>query len=276
MTVTALNSAWTERGESGVGSGSVVSLKRPRVAVLADDPVSSTSFGWIWFLLERRLGLRFTALRTGDLGRVDLERYNLVVVPDGSGGALAGALGDGGVAKLKDWIARGGALVCLDDASEFPTLKTVGLSSAKVVGVKLKDKDDKDADKGAEADTTSEDERRPQYLPGTVFWATPDPRHFLCFGYDGGRLPVLMQGRTFLKPSRDGANPLVFDRAPLALAGWVWPETERRLTKCAFALDEPTGAGHVIMIDGAPAFRMFWRSTERLLLNALLFAPALD
>jgi hypothetical protein len=143
-----------------------------------------------------------------------------------------------------------------------------------VVGVKPADKKE-DEDK-APPDTLSEDERRPQYLPGTVFLATPDPRHFLCWGLEEGRLPVLMQGRTFLKPSSDGANPLMFDRGPLALSGWVWPETERRARGTAYAVDEPVDRGHVILIDGAPAFRLFWRSTERLILNALLFAPALE
>jgi hypothetical protein len=43
-----------------------------------------------------------------------------------------------------------------------------------------------------------------------------------------------------------------------------------------YAVDEPTDDGHVIMFTGSPAFRMFWRSTERMLINAVLFGPALD
>ena len=53
-------------------------------------------------------------------------------------------------------------------------------------------------------------------------------------------------------------------------------ETERRMKGTAFAIDEPSGAGHVIMIAGPVAFRLFWRSSERLLTNALLYAPALQ
>ena len=109
-----------------------------------------------------------------------------------------------------------------------------------------------------------------------MFWASLDPRHFLAYGFDAPRIPVLLQGRLFLKPSKEGANPMKFDREPLTLTGWTWPETERRLMGTAYAVDEPTGDGHVIMMEGSSAFRLFWRSTERLLLNAVIYGPTLD
>ena len=274
--VTAVNTAYPDQGDTGIGSESMVSLKRPRVGILVDRPVSPTSYGWLWFLFERRLGLPFTALRPAALGGAEIDRYNVLVVPDGNASELAAALGDGGVESLKHWVDRGGTLLCLDDAAEFPTLKSVGLSSAKVVGVKEKKKDEEESDQGAVPDSVRELERRPEPIPGTVFRATLDPRHFLCYGFEGGSLPVLVQGRLLLKPSKDGANPMRFERAPLAVSGWVWPETERRLRGTVYAVDEPHGDGHVLMVVGAPAFRLFWRSTERLVLNAVLFGPALD
>jgi zinc carboxypeptidase len=276
VTVTAAHTAYADRGDTGVGSEAVASLKRPRVAVLVDGSVSPTSYGWLWFLFERRLGVRFTALRVSAWAGAELERYNVVVIPDGSPSGLARALGEGGISALKDWVSRGGTLVCLDDAAELPTLPSVGLSSARAVGVKAGEEKKDEADDKAPSDSVREEERRPEYVPGTVFWASLDPRHFLAYGFDASRIPVLLQGRLFLKPSKEGANPLTFDREPLALTGWTWPETERRLKGTAFAVDEPTGDGHVIMIEGSPVFRLFWRSTERLLLNAVVYGPTLD
>jgi zinc carboxypeptidase len=276
VTVIAAHTAYADRGDTGVGSEAVASLKRPRVAMLVDGSVSPSSYGWLWFLFERRLGMRFTALRVSALAGAELHRYNVVVMPDGNPGALARALGEGGIATLKGWVERGGTLICLDDAAEFPTLKNVGLSTARPVGVKPADDKKEEADDKAPADSVREDERRPEYIPGTVFWASLDPRHFLAYGFDAARIPVLVQGRLFLKPSKEGANPLKFDREPLTLTGWTWPETERRLKDTAYAVDEPTGDGHVIMIEGSPAFRLFWRSTERLFLNAVIYGPTLD
>ena len=79
-----------------------------------------------------------------------------------------------------------------------------------------------------------------------------------------------------LTPTKEGANALRFDRSPLTVTGWTWPETERRLAHTAFAIDEPNGDGHVVMLTGPVLFRGYWRNTERLFLNALLYAPALD
>jgi len=274
--VMALDTAYPDRGDTGTGSYSVASLKRPRIAIVVDGPGGQDAYGWMWFLFERRLGVRFTAVPIGRLVRV-LDRYNVVLVPDGNADALARAIGD--VDALKDWIRRGGTLVCLDDAAEFPTLKSVGLSTAKVVGVKPKEdgKDGKeDADADAPADSAdAEAGRRPQEIPGTTFWATVDPRHWLAWGYEEPRIPVMLAGRTLLTRSRDGANVLTFDRAPLTVTGWTWPETERRLANGAFGIDEPVGDGHVVMLGGPVLFRMFWRGTERLVTNAVLYGPAL-
>ncbi|MEQ1833387.1 MAG: M14 family zinc carboxypeptidase [Candidatus Eisenbacteria bacterium] len=270
--VLAVNTAFTDRGDTGVGSENIVSLKNPSIAVVVDGPVSPEAYGWLWFTLERRLGVRFTAVRADRIGSIELDRYNIVVLPDGGPG-LAGALG-GGMSTLKDWVSRGGTLVCLDDAAELPTLASVGLSSAKVVGVPAKKKDD---DEIPDPDSTaSEVSRRPQFVPGAIFWATPDPRQWLTWGYGEGRIPVMLQGSTMLTPTKEGANALRFDRTPLTVTGWTWPETERRLAHTAFAIDEPNGDGHVVMIEGPVMFRGYWRNTERLLTNALLYAPALD
>ena len=272
VTVAALNTAYPDDGDTGVGSYSVTSLKRPRIAIVVDGPGGQDAYGWAWFLFERRLGVRFTAVPANRLTGA-LDKYNVVIVPDGNGNALARAIGD--VGALKDWVERGGTLVCIDDAAEFPTLKSVGLSTAKVVGVKTKP-DDKDKDDDAPADSAkAEAERRPQYIPGTTFWATLDPQHWLSWGYRDARMPVMVQGGTLLTRSRDGANALTFDRTPLTLTGWTWPETERRMANGSFAIDEPTGDGHVVMLGGPVLFRAYWRNTERLLTNAVIYGPAL-
>jgi hypothetical protein len=156
----------------------------------------------------------------------------------------------------------------------LPTLASVGLSSSKVVGVPAKKKDDEEI---PDPDSTaSEASRRPQFIPGSIFWATPDPRQWLTWGFGEGRIPVMLQGNTMLTPTKEGANALRFDRVPLTVTGWTWPETERRLANTAFAVDEPNGEGHVVMFTGPVLFRGYWRNTERLLLNALIYAPALD
>jgi len=273
VSVLAVNTAFIDKGDTGVGSENIVSLKKPNIAVVVDGPVSPESYGWLWFLLERRLGVRFTAVRASRLGGIELDRYNVIVIPDGGPG-VASAIGDG-VGAVKAWVSGGGTLVCMDDAAEFPTLASVGLSSCKVVGVPAKPK--KDDEEIPDPDSSAaEATRRPQFIPGSVFWATPDPLQWLTWGMGERRVPVMLQGNTMLTPTKEGANALRFDRVPLTVTGWTWPETERRLAHTVFAVDEPNGGGHVVMLAGPVLFRSYWRNTERLLVNALLYAPALD
>jgi hypothetical protein len=276
VTVIAAQTAYSDSGDTGIGSESIVSLKRPQVAILAGSPVPASAYGWLWFLFERRLGFRFTGLDVATLPRAELDRYNVIVVPGGAAASLAGKLGEGGIARLKRWVSDGGTLVCLNDAAEFGTLKQVGLSTAWPVGVRKKKDDDEGDAEEADADSVDRElDRRPEALPGTVFWADLDARQFVAFGYDLPRIPVLREGSLLLKRSREGANPAVFEDAP-RLSGWAWPETERRMKGAAYAIDEPNGGGHAILIAGPVAFRAFWRSTERMLLNAVLYGPSLD
>jgi hypothetical protein len=87
---------------------------------------------------------------------------------------------------------------------------------------------------------------------------------------------VLMTGDVFLKASKDGANVAVFPATgPLVRAGFVWPDnTERLLRGTSFVIDEPTGRGHVILFAANPMFRGWWRSLDRLVLNAVLLGPS--
>ncbi len=146
VTVTAVNSGFNETGDTGIGAENVVSLREPKIAVLADEAVDQTSFGSIWWTLDR-YGIRFTPLTVNSVKGGALQNYNVLILPDGSAGRYFGAFGAGGVSTLKDWVSNGGNLICMRGSSVFAALKDVGLTSAKLVG---SDDDDQKADSAAE------------------------------------------------------------------------------------------------------------------------------
>ena len=123
----------------------------------------------------------------------------------------------------------------------------------------------------------------PLPVPGAVFRATVNRDHFLTYGYERDTLPVLVDTDQFLTLTRRGANVLTFPAAPdgnaspppLRLAGFVWPDnTERLIRGTAAMIEEPLGDGHIILTANGPSFRLLWRSTTRLWLNGVLYAPA--
>jgi hypothetical protein len=301
----AVNTAWTEKGPD-LGSATIDSLKKPRIAVVADAPAEDTAYGAIWFLLERRLEQPFTALRAEEIAGADLRRYDVIVLPDGAAAAYKKRLGDDGIARLTAWIKDGGTLVCTGGAAALAADKKAGWTRARVLGPAAEDEEEdaeeegedeaEPADKPAvakkagEAEKTAaavleterelrrQEERRreeTEVTPGAILAAELDLRHFLAYGYHTSPVPVLVASDRVLAASPTGANVARIRAADPVLSGFTWPEAAERLRGAAYLIDEPQGRGRVILFADDPNFRNFWRGLEKLFTNALLLGPSL-
>jgi len=280
VTVTAVQSAFPDSGQSGIGSDNVNPVHRPRIAVASGDGVPVTSYGTLWHFLEQELRYPFVPVSLESVGGMfTLSDYNVFIIPSGNPNGIRRALGQGGIDRLKQWVRDGGALIAYGDASLFPGLDDVGLSTVKALGAGDEEKKNGTKDTlPAGPDLTpplpspGANPDRPEYIPGSIFRATLDLSSWLTLGYDRKSLPVLVQGSRMLAPSRTGDNPVVFVGDSLLLAGFAWPaNTERLLEKTIWAATERQGRGQVVMLAGDPLFRAFWRGPARLLTNAMLF-----
>jgi hypothetical protein len=115
----------------------------------------------------------------------------------------------------------------------------------------------------------------PEGIPGAIMRATVDRTTYLTYGIETENLPVLLASGYFFRPSKEGANALVFEsnpKKPLAISGFVWEgNTERLLKGTAYLIDEPTGSGHVILFAEEPFFRGIFRTMTRPFFNSILF-----
>ncbi len=276
VSVTAVQSAFADSGNVGTGSDLVSSLHAPRIVVGVGDGIAETSYGWLWHFLTRDLGTTFVPVPLRNFGGMDdLDRYNVLFLPDGNPGRMRRELGDGGIAKLKAWVKAGGVLIGFGGAGEFAAHKDVGLSTITAVGDSAKPDTTAKGDTPPLASPTATSRDKPEMLPGTIFRGTLDRTHWLTFGYEQDQLPVYLEGSTFWKLSRAGANPVVFTGGAggdsLTLSGFTWPDnTERLLKGTAWAVVENQGDGHVVLFLGDPLFRAFWRGPARLVTNAIL------
>ncbi|MGZ8458601.1 MAG: M14 family zinc carboxypeptidase, partial [Gemmatirosa sp.] len=107
--------------ESGtdLGSGSVVPVRTPRVAMLAGDVIGGQSFGWAWYAFDQRLRYPTTPIEAGAVSGGALSRFDVLVVPSSSAGALDRVLGDAGRERLQQWVRAGGVLITLDEATAW-------------------------------------------------------------------------------------------------------------------------------------------------------------
>jgi len=260
-----------------VGSGDVVALHAPHILVAAGDGISETSFGWLWHYLARDLGVTFTPVRLRALSRMDdLARYNVLFIPDGGAGRMRRELGEDGIQKVKAWVGSGGVLIGFGGAGEFAAMKEVGLSSLVLVGADTAAKPDSTVkgDVPPVRSPTAPSRDKPEYVPGSIFRAALDRSHWLTAGFEQDELPVFLEGSSFWKPSRAGANPVAFVKDSLTLAGFTWPDnTDRLLKSTAWAVVETQGDGRVVLFAEDPLYRAFWRGTARLVSNAILIGP---
>ena len=108
-------------------------LEPPRIAIASQWPVSTTSFGATWHLLDARIRLPVSPFNLQAIGRMDLRRYNVIVLPHTRGSGALGAILNEKVRKnLRAWIESGGTLVALGSAAAFVASKDHGLSAVRL------------------------------------------------------------------------------------------------------------------------------------------------
>lgn len=304
VNVIAVNSGYSEEGDTSVGGEAVISLREPKIAIAADEGVTQESYGSIWWTFDK-YGIKFTPMTIATIRSGGLKDYNVLILPEGSAGRYMSSFGGGGVSALKEFASGGGTIVTISGASVFATLKDVGLTSAKMVGSDDDDQKGKvteDAKSSASpaaspspaavelptdhtdgkapelppiASPSANANKLPEALPGAIFRATVDRTTYINYGVNKDEVPVLIASAYFFRYSKEGTNALVFDanpKKPLTISGFVWEgNTERLLKGTSHVIDESLGGGHVVLFGEDPFFRGMTRSTTRQFFNAIAF-----
>jgi hypothetical protein len=128
-----VNTALTEEGID-LGGRYFRLLQQPRIAVMTGARLDFTSFGTLWYLLDRRYGYRFSSLDVNRLGELDLDKYNVIILPSvyGEPDRYTELLGKKNVAKLKRWVEGNGTLICIGTAAAFAADTATALSQVRL------------------------------------------------------------------------------------------------------------------------------------------------
>jgi hypothetical protein len=254
-------------GGIDLGSERARSLRLPRVALVGGAGIAPTSYGAHWYHLEQHLGFPFDAILLPDLERLDLERYDVVVLPE-----TTSSLTEAATDALGGWVEAGGRLVAVGRASE---------EVASIAEIELREAITEEGDDMATLDrllaTREERERQEWYesVPGAILPIRLDPGHPLAWGssFDGApdRLFVLnTDGRAF--EPRAGAETVGSYGPDLrATSGVISAEHLRRLERSAWLITRRVGRGQITLFADDPLFRLFWHSTKPLYLNSILY-----
>jgi hypothetical protein len=259
VNVTAVNTGFNEQGDNGVGGENVMALKSPKIAMVADEAVDQTSYGSIWWTLDR-YGVEFTPLTITNIKGGALKNYNVLIMPNGSAGRYSSALGKDGVSNLKEWVSEGGTLITVKGAAVFAALKDVALTSSKLVG--SDDDDDKDktpeeetVDKRKQAESTPSPKPTPKGAPKTPA-PEPSPTPELKSDKADGAPPVLPP---IASPSANTG------KVPEGIPGAIMRATVDRTNYLTYGIENENVP---VLLSSGYFFRVSKEGT-----NALLFEP---
>jgi hypothetical protein len=252
---------------SDLGSSKFIPLTKPSVAMMVGTGVNATDAGEIWHLMDQRFNMPLTLLEVPVFNRVDLNKYNTLIMV-GSGGTM-NAYADLNKEKLKAWVQNGGTLVLTEEAVTWAAQN--GISSVQLKKLK------------PSADSTKtlaymdrEQVEGAQQMSGAIFRAEADLSHPLAYGYSYPWVSLFKANKVFLEKSKNPyATPFYYTSAPLQ-SGWLSRENYEGVKNSAAVVVSTMGSGRVISIADNPNLRAFWLGGTKLMMNALFFGRIID
>ncbi|MGB6848194.1 MAG: hypothetical protein WBG05_08335, partial [Thermoanaerobaculia bacterium] len=268
----AVETGLSEPGFPALGSGQVIPVKRPEIALLAGHPIHGYSFGWAWYVLDRQYEIPLTVRQVRSLASTPIHRFDVLVIPHlQSAEELASTLGEKGIERLQRWVKDGGSLVALGSAVDFVR------EHLELSGLRSWYEEQKPEGDGANAEEAPEPAGFD--VPGAILRVELDDETWLASGYEA-ELPALVTSRRiYLAPEGppDSGKRVVARYAEddrLRISGHLWEESQERLPGSVFAYEEKVDLGRVILFAEDLNFRAYWRGSDRLFLNAVLLSPS--
>jgi len=246
-----------------LGSPSFTTLRMPKVALIVGSGVSSYDAGEVWYLLDKVYDLPIVKLEVQRLQSYDLNKYNTIIITDGSYKTISKL----GIEKIKYSVKNGATLIAVKNAVKWAEKNGIAYVKSKKVT-----KDTKNGLKYSDHDS----DFRSMELKGAIFEAQLDISHPIGFGYKNTKLPILRRGKVFLELSENQyASPLKYTSNPL-ISGYVRKENYDAIKNSASIIVSKFGKGKVISFADNPNFRMFWKGTTKLFANAVFFGNIIN
>ena len=255
-----IDNAWS--GDTSFGSSRFQFVKEPKIALVSGAGTGASAFGSLWYTLDIDTPIPHTVIRSDRFDGIDLNRFNVIVMPDGEG--YSDAWRKPTVEKLTAWVRNGGTIVAVKGAAQFLRSKDVELSKVKEWSSPKK-KDDEPV-----TDARYNDFR----ISGAALRTRMNGRSYLTFGMTRPPAVVIDGSRALLALPHRVDNVITVEDVNPVVSGFTYPESVERIKGSLYLSDEKVGRGSVVTIADEPHFRLFWRGTLPVFLNAVLYSPS--
>ncbi len=252
-----------------LGSRSVRYIGKPDIMVVAGSGTSSTAVGDLWYYFEQVLKYPVTLVDTDNLQSVDLDDFDVVILPGGS------YIRSGVMESLLGFARGGGRLIALESAVR-PFAGNTDLLLGKAVSEmnERKQREEAQMEKEPEDMLLRYEDRRVEALrnrtSGSIFRVTLDPTHPLAYGI-GDKWFVQKRSSTVYPYLPRGGWNVGTLRESSYVAGFAGEDLLEELEHSLVIGTENIGRGDIIYLSDSPLFRGYWYSGRMLFANMLFF-----
>jgi hypothetical protein len=251
-----------------VGAEAVRYLKAPKIAVLFGEQTSSLSSGEIWHFFEQQIHYPITQIGTNYFDDVDLSRYDVLVVPDGTYKILDEDERD----RISSWISKGGKLIIIANGlNAFAEKKGFGLRSYVTEAEKNDVEKKEKLAKEKEMLTRYEDAERKEIsnvISGAIYKIALDTSHPLAFGL-GSNYYTLKTNELRFAFLESGWNVGVIKGQAKPVQGFAGRHINKKMDNSLVFGVEEKGEGSIVYLVDNPLFRVFWESGKMIFSNAV-------
>ena len=256
-TLTSASTGFVENGKD-FGSSSVEMIPDVKVAVLSGDPTSTLRFGEIWHFFERQLEYPVSVLDASYIKRVDLSKYDILILPEGYG--YGGFVDETMLKQLKDWVVAGGKLIAMGRAIK-------SIDGEKGFGIKERKAEEDSTETTVDPFENSARERIQSAITGAIFKTKVDPTNPLAYGY-GDTYFTLKLGSDSFDYLENGTAVYIEDESK-PVSGFAGSKAQKKMPKTLVFGTEYYGRGQVVYMVDNPLFRGFWENGKLFFANAL-------
>ncbi|WP_179005816.1 M14 family metallopeptidase [Winogradskyella forsetii] len=245
-----------------IGSPDIKLVNKQKIAILSGNGTSSLSYGEIWHFFEQQLYYPLTSINTDDFGKTNLDKYNVLILPNGYYGDV---LNDDNMTKLKTWVSAGGKVIAIDGA-----LRSFAGKEGFNLNLKpSEDVDNVEKNKNLTAYANRERESSNDFITGAIFNAKVDHTHPMAFGYDDNYF-TLKLGSSAYRLLDSGYNVAYLNDTKV-YSGFAGKNALQKLDDTLIFGEERMGNGSFIYLVDNPLFRSFWENGKLFLVNAIFF-----
>jgi hypothetical protein len=255
----AVSTGYSEKGTDFGSPLDKMINHAPKVALLTGEGVSALAAGEVWNYFEQQLNYPITQLTYSMMGRIDLNKYDVVIVPEGQYRDLnSKPMAD----KFQAFVKKGGVLIALESAAQQ-------FASNADWGIKMKELPT--PSKPTVNDLAKYGERVQDQLmysnPGAIYKVHLDDTHPIGFGTNGIYYD-LKQDMTLYEPSSDLWNVGAIKKDSY-VTGFVGVKAKSAIQEGVVIGVKEMGAGKFVFMADDPIFRNFWEAGKLILANAV-------